>query len=225
MTRTMLELKPVIEDRRRRLLEHPFFRGLEASSDVEQLRNFVPQLFFFVFGFQDMLRIAHERISDPKLREIAGRHRAEDAGHEVWFVNDAIELKCERDVVWVFGKEHHVTRDFCYELVAEILHAENDHLRLVFPLVLESAGSVFFEKVIGLIRRSGYEGRLQYFAESHQEIEQAHDMFTADGQQEIDDLVMPQAVFDTAVALVQRSFDACERFAQHLETHRGRAES
>jgi len=225
MHRTMTEVRAAIEARRQRLAAEPFLRSLEASSSVEDLRAFVPHLYFWVFAFQDMLRLAAERVHDPELRELARRHREEDAGHEQWFATDAEELGCARDVVWVFGADHQTTRDVSYELVAEILHATDDRLRLVFPLALEAMGSVFFPRVVAMLERAGFRGRLRYFARSHQHIEESHDIFTGESNKALDSITLEPVVYDQAIALVERCFAHGERLAAHLESHRAAAGS
>jgi hypothetical protein len=220
MSTSMIDVKRVIEARRARLEQHAFLRSLESSARADDLRAFVPQLYFWVFAFQDMLRLAHERVIDPQLREIARRHREEDAGHQAWFAADAAELDCVRDVVWIFGDEHRVTRDVSYELVAAILEATDDRVRIVGPLVLEALGSVFFPRVVGLVDRAGLRDRLQYFARSHQQIEADHDIFTEEGAKALDGLEFDDVAFAQSVALVDRCFDQGERLATHLESAR-----
>jgi hypothetical protein len=217
---SMVDVKRAIDARRRQLEMHPFLRGLEASTHVDQVRAFVPQLYFYVFAFQDMLRLTHVTIADPRLREIAARHRAEDAGHEIWFASDVAELGCERDVRWVFGAQHRVTRDVCYALIAELLETQDDRVRMVFPLVLEAAGSTFFGRVIDVLSRARYTGELRYFARSHQDVEAAHDMLSSEGERALDEVTLDADSLRDALALVGRMFDQLERLAAHLEQYR-----
>ncbi len=220
MTRTMMDVRAAIESRRSKLAMEPFLRSLDASSSLEDLRAFVPHLYFYVFAFQDMLRLAHGRVSDPQLREIARRHREEDAGHERWFAFDMNELGTTRDVVWVFSAEHELTRDVSYELVAELLRASDDRVRVAFPLVLEALGSVFFPRVVRLLERAGAGERLRYFARSHQQVEEQHEIFSAEGEQALNGITFDDAVYAEALAMVERCFDHGERLAAHLERHR-----
>jgi hypothetical protein len=220
MNLRMSELRDVIRDRQSRLAAAPFLRALESSDSLAEMRAFAPQLYFYVFAFQDMLRLSHERFTDSTLRKIAGRHRAEDAGHQAWFANDAEALGFTRDVVWVFGDEHRPTRDFSYQMISEILDASDDRIRLLFPLILEAAGALFFPRIVDLIRRSGYEGQLQYFARSHQEVEANHEMFTESSDRELDEIGFDAPSFAVALDVIHRCFDACERMVAHLERHR-----
>lgn len=220
MNLRMADLRDVIRERQSRLAEAPFLRALESSDSLEEMRAFAPQLYFYVFAFQDMLRLSHERFTDPAMREIAGRHRAEDAGHQEWFTNDAQALGFTRDVAWVFGDEHRPTRDFSYEVIAQILGTTDDRIRLLFPLMLEAAGALFFSRIVNLVGRSGYDGQLQYFARSHQEVEANHEMFTETSDRELDDIAFDARTFATALDVIHRCFDACERIVAHLERHR-----
>jgi hypothetical protein len=222
----MVELKAEIERRRLALAQEPFLQGLEASSSLEEVRRFVPQLHFFVYSFQDMLRLSHELMEDPELREIARKAREGDAGHEQWFAFDVAALDCERDVRWILGPEHRVTRDVSYALLSELLHASDDRVRMVFPLVLEASASVFFFRVIDLIERAGFKGELRYFARHHQQVESEHDFYTESTSEALDAISYEPAAYEAALTLVRRSFDHLTRFAAHLEAHRaGRGEA
>lgn len=220
MTRTMAELRAEIEQRRLAFANEPFLRGLDGSSDAEDVRRFVPQLYFFVYAFQDILRLSHELTRQPELREIARRLRAEDSGHDDWFAFDAAALGCTRDVGWLMGPHHCVTRDACYELVSELLQIHDDRARFVVPLVLEAAGSVFFVRVIDLLERAGYRGELRYFARHHQEVEAEHDIFSSSTSRALDAIEFDPESFEQALALMHRVFDRLVILAEYLERHR-----
>jgi hypothetical protein len=222
--KTIADVMEAIEEQQRSLAEHPFMRALDASADVEELRRFAPMLYFYVFAFQDMLRLSHEGIEDPHLREIAGRHRQEDSGHERWFAADMVELGCVHDVVWIFDAHHRVTRDLAYSILAETLGAGDDRLRLTVPLVLEAVGATFFGRVNGLLERAGFDRPLKYFARSHEQVESDHDMFTDAGAQAIGSIPLDDACHRAALGLVQRCFAHFHRLATHLhETRLARA--
>jgi hypothetical protein len=216
----MTELKAEIELRRSQLARHPFLRGLEASSSLDEVRAFLPQLYFFVLSFQDVLRLAHETMTDAGLREIARRHHAEDAGHDQWFAHDMVQLGCERDLSWVFGPEHRLTRDVSYRLIAELLRARDDRVRWTLPLVLEAGASVFFVRMIDLLARAGFQRPLLYFSHHHQQAEAEHDVSTEAGTRALDQISFEPAVYEEALGLVHRSFDLLEQLAAHFESHR-----
>jgi hypothetical protein len=220
----MADVEAVIEQRRLQLSTAPFLQSLERSSSIDDVRRFVPQLYFYVFAFQDVLRLTAETIADPSLRAIAVTHRDEDAGHEHWFAHDVEALDCRRDVAWVFGREHQATRDIAYGLVTEVLRPDDDRVRLVVPLCLEAAGSLFFGRVIGLLDRAGFDKPLRYFARHHQQVEADHRIFT-DGTTsgELHAIAFDEHAFPRALASVHRCFDLLTRFAAQLEHHRGGA--
>lgn len=219
-TRTMADVEAVIEQRRLQLSTAPFLQSLERSSSLADVQRFVPQLYFYVFAFQDVLRLTAESIADPALRAIAQTHREEDAGHEQWFAYDVEQLGCRRDVAWMFGPEHRATRDIAYGLVTEVLRQDDDRIRLVVPLCLEAAGSLFFTRVIGLLDRAGFEAPLRYFARHHQQVEADHQIFTDDTGGELHRIALDEHAFPRALASVHRCFDLLTRFATQLEQHR-----
>ncbi len=216
----MRQLRAEIATQTEALAKHPFLVGLESSDNPADLRRIIPQLYFWVFAFQDVLRLSESRVTNPEFKAIASTHREEDAGHEHWFTHDAKILDAQREVSWVFGEEHQRTRDTSYEMIAEVLKAEDDRIRLVLPLILESIGSVFFPRVVGLVERTGIEADLRYFARSHQDVEAGHDLFTEGTQLQLDDIDFDEAVYAEGLAVVERCFGRAHQLATHLEAHR-----
>lgn len=223
--KTMADVMVEIDAQRRDFSDHPFLRLLDASSDAEDVRRFAPNLYFYVFAFQDMLRLSHEGIVDPHLREIAGRHRDEDSGHDQWFAHDMAVLGCEHDVAWVFAPHHRPTRDLSYAVLSEVLAARDDRVRLAVPLVLEAVGSTFFYRVNELLERAGFDRPLKYFARSHEQVESDHDMFTDAGAQAIREIPFDEPSYAEAIAAVRRCFAHFARLATHLQTTHLRPEA
>lgn len=226
-TRKMEEVEAVIADRRNVIAATAFIRALDRASTVEEIRAFTPHLTFYVLAFQDVLRLVDKLIRDPELSRIAHRHREEDAGHEGWFLFDVAALGCERDLAWTFGEAHELTRDVSYQLIAEVLMAQDDRERLVMPLVLEAIGAEFFGRVIGALERARFEKPLRYFARHHQNVEADHEIFTDAAHADLSAIAFDEATFARSVAMVHRAFDAMERLAAHLHAHmkRGREAS
>ncbi|MFO7563397.1 MAG: hypothetical protein R6X02_12200 [Enhygromyxa sp.] len=221
--KSMKSVQSAIESHVDSLSQKHLFRALNASSDIEDLRRIAPHGYFYVLAFQDMLRIAHSKIADPVMQEMALSLRMGDAGHDMWFLSDMEILGTSRDVRWIFGEEHQPVRDLTYGLIAELLRANTDANRLVFPLVLEGAASVFFTAMVDLVRRTGASESLSYFAPLHEDAEHAHDIFTAESQAKLDSIEFSSTAFEEALSMVSRCFDCFERFADHLEGWRLRA--
>ena len=102
---------------------------------------------------------APERLAHPRstVRKIVRHHRAEDAGHERWFLDDLAAMQIPApDVRWLFGERHSPTRDAAYALVSEVYRTTDDRLRLVLVKTLESAGHVFFGRVAAIVERVGW---------------------------------------------------------------------
>ena len=68
---SMAEVQALIEEGRARYDQHPFLASLDRATSVEDLRAFVPKMYFYVFAFQDMLRLSDELIRDPALKTIS----------------------------------------------------------------------------------------------------------------------------------------------------------
>ncbi|MDJ0571594.1 MAG: hypothetical protein QNJ53_21465 [Pleurocapsa sp. MO_192.B19] len=193
---------------------------MSVSSKIDDLRAIAPHTHFFVLAFQDMLRLTHRLICDAVLKEVALSFVQEDAGHEQWYLFDVEQLGCVRDVRWLFSPTHQPVRDFVYQLMSELLRASDDRVRIIFPLILEATGTVFFKHLVGLVQRSGYDQTLRYFATSHQEIEVNHTIYNDAEQAALNNIEFDENTYQQAIGLVHRCFDSFERFADHLEHHR-----
>ncbi len=213
------DVEALILARRAELDREPFLQHLDRSASVDDVRRFVPHLYFYVYAFQDVLRLTADLTRDPELAVVTRHHRAEDAGHELWFAYDAIALGCERELSWVFGPEHRATRDVAYRLVTEVIRADDDRVRLVVPLVLEAAGSLFFYRVIGALERSGFDRPLRYFARQHQQVEADHEIFKDQTAASIGGIGLDAQAFARAIASVDRCFDVLRDFARLLHQH------
>lgn len=173
---TLEDVQGAVKGRQKELDSKPLFKALNSSAKIDRLRALAPHFYFFILAFQDMLRLTHGLICDPALKEVALSLAREDARHEQWYLLDVERLGCPRDVPWLFGPAHQPVRDFVYQLMSELLRARDDRVRIIFPLVLEATGTVFFKHLVGLVQRSGYDQSLRYFASSHQEIEMDHNI-------------------------------------------------
>lgn len=217
---TIEDIKGVIEERQKGLESKTLLNVLSRSSKIEDLKTIVPHFHFFVLAFQDMLRLTHGLICDPLLKEVAQSLAQEDAGHEQWYLFDVKQLGCVRDVRWLFGTDHQPVRDVVYQLINELLSAKDDRVRIIFPLVLEATGAVFFKHIVALVQSLGYDQSLRYFASSHQEIEENHVIYSEGGQGAFDDIEFDANAYQEVIGLVNRCFDSFEHFADHLEYHR-----
>lgn len=186
----------------------PLFRLLEGSARPPEVQVLVSALTFFVFAFQDVLRLNEKQMVDPALKAIARQHRAEDAGHQRWFLHDARRLGVEPDIEWAFGREHRVTRDTSYRLIAEVFRASDDRVRVLVPLVLEAAGHPFFSRVFRFFENAGVSGTFKYFARTHWEVEESHAMLQQDQGRLLHELQLPDDLRAECHAMIERMFQA-----------------
>jgi hypothetical protein len=207
--------------------KHMFFSERRAAKGLWGLLSFAPDLTFWVMAFQDILRLNAVLTRDPQLRKIVRHHRAEDAGHERWFLDDlaAMEIPAP-DVRWLFGERHSPTRDSAYALVSEVYRTTDDRLRLVLVQTLESAGHIFFGRVAAIVERAGLTKTLKYFSFSHLEVEKNHQVFEDKIASIVAGIKQPPKVRAEAKQLVDRCyaafgtmFDAlCDADARRLST-------
>jgi hypothetical protein len=210
-------IEQYIAEKQRAFAAHPFFARLQAEAlDVNAL-DFAPGLTFWVFTFQDVLRLNEQRMQDPALRKIARHHSAEDKGHEAWFVDDVAAIDpTPRDFGWLFGRHHEHTRDASYALVAEVFRATSDYNRIVLLLTLESAGHVFFERVARYVEKMQPNTTLRYFSHWHLAVEKDHELFEEELHEQLD-VDFDPAQRASMMAMIDRSYDAFNGMFSGLE--------
>ena len=196
--------------------KRPFFRALEEVGSPAQVQALVPALTFFVFAFQDILRLNEQQIVDPSLKAIARQHRAEDAGHQNWFLHDARCLGVEPNLEWTFGSNHRVTRDTSYRLVSEVFRASDDKVRVVVPMLLEAAGHPFFSRVFRYFENAGVDSPLKYFALSHWQVEEGHEMLQEAQGTVLQELTLSDTLRTECLEMMTRMFEAMATMIEDL---------
>src|SRR3954454_3162633 len=190
---------------------HAFFSQQRPGSGLWGALSFAPDLTFWVMAFQDVLRLNAALTRDPKMRKIVRHHRAEDAGHDRWFLDDLASMQVPApDVRWLFGERHSPTRDAAYALMSEVHRASDDRLRLVLVKTLESAGHVFFGRVAAAVERAGLTRALKYFSFSHLEVEKNHQVFEEEIARTVSAMRLEPKVLTEAKRLVDRCYAAFE---------------
>lgn len=212
----MLQLLAHVEHRKEGLKAHPFIQLLESSNDRNDVRAFSDGLSFFVLAFQDILRLAADRVEDPLLRRIAQDHHREDAGHDLWFLQDAEQLGLDVSARRLFSSEHCVAREVGYELVADVLRSDSDASKLAVVFALEAVGEVFFERVISILERTNSVRGMKYFGRHHQNVEQNHAMFEAEVRARLLPVPLREGELESAVATVDRVYEQMQRLAGDL---------
>ncbi len=203
----MKALREHIGQQQAKFATHPFFARLDQELSIERAMQVAPHLTFWVMAFQDVLRLNEKLITDPFLKKVAHHHKAEDLGHERWFLTDIAQFQSqELDVRALFGPAHATTRDSAYALMSEVFRARADLLRIVLVLTLESSGHIFFERISRFVEAKGYTQRLKYFSDHHLKIEQAHAVFERKLEEELEAIVFSAEERAEALALVDRAY-------------------
>ena len=204
----MKQIEQYLAHKQKVFAAHPFFARLEVGNADSTALDFAPGLTFWVFTFQDLLRLNEARISDPALRKIARHHSAEDRGHEVWFVDDVAQIDpTPRDFRWLFGRHHEQTRDASYALIAEVFQPIDDYARIVLLLTLESAGHVFFERIARYVDHIEPDTTLRYFSRWHLAVEKEHELFEEELHKRLDVSFDPQ-LRAALTTMIDRCYEA-----------------
>jgi hypothetical protein len=214
----MKQVLASIEAQAATFAELTYFRLLErpgARSDVEIMAR---GLTFFVMSFQDMLRLNARLISDPTLKKLALGQRKDDAGHDLWFLNDVQKLNLEPDMRWLFSKRHQQTRDTSYEIISQILSAPSDAARLTVGLALEATGGVYFSRVYKFFSDFGLNDGFQFFSRHHWDAEQSHDVFESGVHEQLLALELTSSARAQALAAAASTFGAVARMCEDLSS-------
>jgi hypothetical protein len=198
-----------VAKRQAEFYKHTFFEEQRLGGDHRGVLSFAPDLTFWVMAFQDVLRLNAVLTKDPQIRRIVRHHRAEDAGHERWFLDDLAALQVPApDVRWLFGERHSPTRDAAYALMSEVYRASDDRLRLVLVKTLESAGHVFFGRVAAAVEKAGLTKSFKYFSFSHLEVEKNHQVFEDEMARFVSSIKLEPSLRAEAKQLVDRCYAA-----------------
>ena len=196
-----------IEKKQAAFAKHAFFSDNRLGAGGGAGLSFAPELTFWVMAFQDVLRLNASLTKEPALRKIVRHHRAEDAGHDRWFLDDLAAMQLPApDVRSLFGERHTATRDSTYMLVSECYRATDDRMRLVLVKTLESAGHIFFGKVAAAVEKAGWTKLLKYFSFSHLEVEKSHEVFEAEISKTVSAIRLAPKARAEAKAVVDRCY-------------------
>lgn len=206
-----------IEQHREALSSHPFLTYLRSESGtLEDVQCITGRIAFFVMCFQDVLRLVHSTTADPLLKRLAKVHQSEDSGHDNWYLHDLERFGISLGLRDLFSARTALTRDVAYTQISDVLRATDDCSRLGVVLALEAAGREFFQGIIEFIERQQRIAGLLYFARRHQRIEQNHDMFTGDAQDELEAIMVSADALTEILAVVARTFETMTRLADDL---------
>jgi hypothetical protein len=215
--RNMADVEAVIASRRASFTKHGFLRALEEGGTLDMFKSIAPTMAFFVLCFQDVLRLAYSKSSDPLIRQICEVHALEDSGHDRWYLLDLEQLQVPLDVASLFSAEHQTTRDVAFGQVSSVIAARYDQTRLAVALSLEAIGAECFGRVISLLERVGSADGLQYFARRHQQIEQNHVVFEASAKSTMGAIPVPSEARDEVLQAVNDTFEGMLSLMSHLE--------
>ena len=212
---TMLEVSGVIAHHCEAMTEHSFLKGLERQGSMEQFRGMLQHLAFFSLVFQDVLRLAQERCTDPRAKAIARDLQSGDKGHEQWYLEDLERLGIPLDIRLMFSESQAPARDVGYKLVSEMLSLTDDRSRLSVILALEAMAHEFFVRVPAFAKRVGAPG-LKYFGLDHLAAEDAHQIRNHDSHHPLAAIEVPDEIAPEVLSTVERTFALMAEYGDHL---------
>lgn len=209
-----------------RIAEHEFFATLVPEPRLAVAMSFAPPAAFWVFAFQDILRINLDLAKDETVRRILRQHQREDAGHEQWFLDDLEMIfgNASTNIRGLFSTENHGVRAATYALVSEVFHVSDDRLRLVIIETLEQAAGFFFGRVAQSLVEAGHTGKLKYFGGMHLAAEGSHEIHEA-GSDDLTTIQLTDELLAESRAIVDRMFAAFWQLADTMLAHRRAAAS
>lgn len=202
-----------------RFAAHPFFAGLRPAAELRHALAFARGLSFWVYVFQDVVRLNAALAREPRLQALLVRHAEEDRGHEQWFHADLLEIfGAPIAIDELFAPEFADARAGALAIAAEVFRLTDDRLRVVLVDALEAAASVGFTRFAAHVRASGFADRLKYFDGRHLAVEADHELHAEHVGRELDAIVLEPAAHAEAVALIDRVFAAFAQIFSALMT-------
>ncbi|WAS99185.1 hypothetical protein [Nannocystis punicea] len=191
---------------------HPFFALLRPTSELRHALAFARGLSFWVYVFQDVIRLNADLARDPRYRALLLRHCEEDRGHEQWFHADLLEIfGAPVALDELFAPEFADARAGALAIAAEVFRLSDDRLRIVLVDALEAAAGVGFARFAAHVRASGCVDRLQYFDGRHLAVEDDHELHDEHVERELDAIRFTDDERAEAAALIDRVFAAFAR--------------
>ena len=213
---TMADVNDAIARENDVLRTHPFLQRI-PNAGIDEVRELAAHLTFWILTFQDVVRLAGSLITDPKLASFAQVHMEEDDGHDVWFINDVVRLRAERDLKWAFAPDNAPVRDISYRILSEVIQAPCDHARIATTISLDVIGGTFFALIVDRIEAIGHSDGLKFFARSHLDIEASHELFDAKTSMSFEGIELTGANHALTLRTVKRIFGAMRELADHLD--------
>ena len=214
----MKTIQAYIADKQLGFSLHPLFARLQRNEALRAVLPVVSNLSFWAMAFQDVLRLNESKVKDAQMKKIARHHRAEDSGHDKWFLSDVLKIEGSNpDVRALFSAPHASTRDATYALMSEVYRANSDKERVLLLLALESTGHIFFEAIASYFERMGINHSLQYFARHHIEVEKSHEVFEQQMNAYLETVELTEEERASASALVDRVYEAFTAMFDNFE--------
>jgi len=206
-----------LEQLERKFSAHSFFHHLSRRTDAAHVLRDTAAIGFWIFAFQDVLRLNVERMRDPDLARLVERHRAEESGHDCWFLEDLQALGIDRpDAASLFGAGSFAARSATYRIMAEVLRTGSDEERVVLLLAMEATGHIFFDRMSRYVRAHPSLPALRYFSSFHLDCEEDHEMFETDMQKFLLSRSLSDVQRAACLALCDRVFQALSDMLDNL---------
>ena len=195
----MRGLGAYLATRQHAFASHPMFRWLETTHERSAVAHSFAQLAFWITSYPDVLALNEARMVDPRLRELAWRHRRDKLGHDRWYLDDLRRLQVAP------ARSRATIREAVHQMMSEVLGAGSDAVRFTLLLAFESAHQVFLEATTDWAERA--DVALEYFSHFNVEIERECDLFDHDLDLSPEQLAGCMAVIDRTYATFGLIFD------------------
>ena len=134
---------------------------------------------YWIFTFQDILRLNLEKIHDADLKEVFTQHQLEDSGHDLWYIHDLSLLGIDLDISTLYNVKNYKIRRAVNEIISLTLQDIEDIERVILVEALEESSHTLFEHTSKYI--SGFEqaDKLKFFSKHHLAAEENHEFRNA----------------------------------------------
>jgi len=204
----MKTIKEYIASRQQLVTQHPILLNIQHEGTLQQALQGLPNLAFWMLGFQDMLRISILRIQAAEERNLAHCYFLEMNNSVRWFIHDLTRLGGPfPSLLEVFSEENKDTRCATYGLLSEVFATGSDHERLVLVMAATAIARAFQSSMAALTAREGVLVPLRYFSRRDQPISPSQEAVIAQGALILESLTLSDLERAVGRHLVNRVYD------------------
>jgi len=212
-----------IEQKNAQFAQHPMFDFLKNEAiPAKQRLVFAPYMAHFVFSFMDINRfVLRDLSSRNEYQQLVNVHTDEDSHHWPWYLNDLKKLQMDKPgtlTEWLYfiWSDHGIaSRMLTYDMVGLAKQA-TPLGKVMLVEVIEKTGNVFLAQTAAVIGEMNDQPDYLYFGQHHLNCESGHHMGTADIEQRLEAIELPEDELEKGMRLIDATYTLYGNFLTEM---------